>query len=242
MEYDLFNQTDPQRYISDYIEPLLGKQWASVINTQVLLQLDDIMEEAYRLEKHTKICPSRMDVFRPFKEVSPNDVKVVILGKCPYPDNNCDGLAFSCKVSPSPSLKKIYGAILEDKGIDKLHYDQFNFPLDLTYWCDQGILLLNSKLTVIYGKADSHSNIGWQSFISGVLKSIYLKNKDVIFCAWGNDAQSCIKGFTPKYYLSCDNPANAAKMKTKWNCNHFSTINKILISQGKPPLRWLIPK
>lgn len=159
-------------------------------------------------------------VFNAFKKCSYEATRVVIVGMDPYfyPAASPDGLAFSA-ASFTPSLQKI-------KHMVELEGFTMNSPR-LDSWAEQGILLLNSTLTVGVGNPGSHQNKGWEKFISVVLDYlVWTKQERVIFCAWGAMAKSLVASIAhPNHIvLTAEHPANAARENRPWRCDHISKL------------------
>ncbi len=166
-------------------------------------------------------------------------IKNLYDNKMPYFNGNADGIAFSCKVSLSPSLREIMKSI--NKTIYNItDYQEMTFRKELTYLVNQGVFLMNSILTVEKDKPFSHHNIGWQIFTQSVFDSLLKFNKDIIWIAWGNEAIKMIpKGVIVKNYLTCNHPSFAARNNVEWECNHFVEVNKILKLENKEVIKWL---
>lgn len=190
------------------------------------------------------IFPLKREIFRVFKSVKPKDVKVIILGQSPYSDvGSANGLAFSNdahKFPLSPSLEKIL------KAVEKDCYNGFNINEDCTLqnWCDQGVLLLNSALTVEKHKPTSHQKM-WEPFIIGVLSmlnAINTKNSGkppYIYLMWGNYAKTFEKRIDGRHIrLLYEHPAAAVYGERSWECTHFSQVNTLLKANGQEEIKW----
>lgn len=220
--------------------------WAEHLPHDVNALLPEFMTEMYKLYQKQTIYPDYADIFKPFKIIKhPSDVKVIVIGQDPYHNGNATGMSFACKVEVSPSLRQIVHAI-KDNGypITKLSNPS------LEYLAEQGVLLLNSTLTVEAGKPDSHANIfntGWRWFIAGVAKAT-AKNKPLVVLSWGNKARSAAIEFEQAAFIAKNNdvhilqaehPVSAAYRNGTWNCNHFRTTNDILSLYNQPQITWL---
>ncbi|HAW06662.1 MAG TPA: uracil-DNA glycosylase, partial [Rikenellaceae bacterium] len=163
-------------------------------------------------------------------------VKVVILGQDPYHGyGQAMGLSFSVPsdIPAPPSLKNIFKEIESELGI------KMSGRPDLTSWAKQGVLLLNSVLTVRAGAAASHSSIGWQEFTDAVISYISANCNGVVFLLWGNYARSKkpLIDTSRHYVLEAAHPSPLAR-GAFFGCNHFSQTNEILKSEGKTPIDW----
>lgn len=187
--------------------------------------------------KHV-VYPAGQQIFSAFNHTPFDKVKVVILGQDPYHvPGQANGLCFS--VSPGirqpASLKNIFKEIKDDVGI----------PIpktgDLTLWANQGILLLNTVLTVRAGEANSHKNKGWERFTSAVIQKISAEKSDVVFLLWGNPAKQKEELIdTSKHHiLKAAHPSPLAG-GAFFGCKHFSKTNTILHSLGKAEIDWRV--
>jgi uracil-DNA glycosylase len=188
------------------------------------------------ISKGKKISPSHNNIFKAFEYCSFSSTKVVIFGQDPYFQKDvANGLAFSVEPNkPLPSsLKNIYKEIESDVGALS------NNDGYLKSWADQGVLLLNSALTVEVGKPGSHSKIGWQDFIFEIVKIIN-KKQNVVFILWGNDAKKYIKYIDKdiNLILSSSHPSPLSSYRGFFGCKHFSKCNKYLESKNISKINW----
>jgi uracil-DNA glycosylase len=187
-----------------------------------------------------KICPAPDERFRAFLLTPIERVKVVILGQDPYHgDGQANGLAFSVsKDSPiPPSLKNIYKELYEDLGIALLKAG------DLSSWASQGVLLLNTILTVEEGKPLSHKDLGWQKIISLYLEELLSTKKPLAICLWGKEAQKFFhplqKFLSSKQILFCAaHPSPLSAHRGFFGSKPFSKINAFLKQEKLDPIVW----
>lgn len=182
------------------------------------------------------IFPPGPEIFKAFELTSVDQVKVVILGQDPYHGyGQAMGLSFSVpdNVPAPPSLKNIFKEIEDDLGI------RMSGRPNLENWARQGVLLLNSILTVRSGEASSHSGIGWQQFTDAVVRYISDNCNGVVFLLWGNYARSKkeLIDTSRHYVLEAAHPSPLAR-GAFFGCRHFSRTNEILASEGKTPINW----
>ena len=182
------------------------------------------------------IYPPGSQIFRAFELTPLDQVKVVILGQDPYHNpGEAMGLSFSVPdgVRMPPSLRNIFGEIETDLGI------RMSGRPNLENWARQGVLLLNSILTVEAGKVASHRNIGWQEFTDAVIRTISERCDGVVFLLWGNFAKAKASLIDPTrhHVLQAAHPSPLAG-GAFFGCRHFSQTNSILISEGKTPINW----
>ena len=182
------------------------------------------------------IYPPGSMIFKAFELTPVDSVKVVILGQDPY-HGPCQamGLSFSVpsNVPAPPSLKNIFREISDDLGI------RMSGNPNLEPWARQGVLLLNTSLTVQSGMANSHSRIGWGEFTDAVIKYISDNCEGVVFLLWGRFAQSkkSLIDQSKHHVLEAAHPSPLAG-GAFFGCRHFSKTNKILVEEGKTPINW----
>ena len=186
------------------------------------------------------IYPPQQDVFNALRYTPLESVKVVILGQDPYHGaGQAHGLCFSVLpgVKTPPSLVNIYKELATD-------IDGFVIPEHgtLTSWAEQGVLLLNTVLTVEQGKAHSHAKWGWETFTDAVIDAVNRHQQGVVFLLWGSHAQK--KGMhidTSKHHvLSAPHPSPLSAHRGFLGCKHFSQTNQLLSSQNKSPINWQV--
>jgi uracil-DNA glycosylase len=183
------------------------------------------------------IYPAQADIFNALKFTPFDQVKVVILGQDPYHGpNQAHGLCFSVKpgVPAPPSLQNIFKELHNDLGV----------PIpkqgNLEKWARQGVLLLNTSLTVEASKPQSHANIGWEKFTDKVIQTLNDKKQGLIFLLWGSPAQK--KGhmidLTKHYILKAPHPSPLSAHRGFLGCKHFSKVNELLNKMGKEIIDW----
>lgn len=223
-----------------HIEKLLPKDWFSAIKPEFsknyFLQLNDFLEKEY---KDKIIFPPKEDLFQAFELTKLNEIKVVILGQDPYHGaNQAHGLCFSVneKVKIPPSLRNIFSEMVEDL--------QIEYPIhgNLKRIAAQGVLLLNTVLTVRQSEANSHRNKGWEHFTDAVIQHISDQCKGIIFMLWGNDAQKKEKLINTRdhYILKAAHPSPLSAYRGFKSCKHFSKSNEILQNAGEKPIDWRV--
>ena len=186
------------------------------------------------------IYPPQQDVFNALRYTPLESVKVVILGQDPYHGaGQAHGLCFSVLpgVKTPPSLVNIYKELATD-------IDGFVIPEHgtLTSWAEQGVLLLNTVLTVEQGKAHSHAKWGWETFTDAVINAVNRHQQGVVFLLWGSHAQKKGKHIdTSKHHvLSAPHPSPLSAHRGFLGCKHFSQTNQLLSSQNKSPINWQV--
>ena len=197
----------------------------------------ELVAELHR-EKQAGITvyPPGGSIFKAFDLCPLDKVKVVILGQDPYHNpGQAMGLSFSVPegVAAPPSLKNIFKEIESDLGI------RMSGSTDLTPWARQGVLFLNSVLTVRAGAAASHSGLGWQEFTDAVIRIISETQDGVVFLLWGNYAKTKapLIDISRHHILAAAHPSPLAR-GAFFGCRHFSRANEILEYEGKSPIDW----
>lgn len=184
-----------------------------------------------------RVFPEEKNVFNAL-ELTPFElVRVVILGQDPYHGfGQAHGLSFSVQkgIPLPPSLKNIYKELQEDIG------GEVPTEGDLTHWAKQGVLLLNTVLTVEEGNANSHKGMGWERLTNRLIESLNELKHPVIFILWGKPAQDKEKLITnPNHViLKAPHPSPLSAYRGFFGSKPFSRVNDILIQQGQTPIRW----
>ena len=199
-----------------------------------LLSIKSLLEKEKKLGK--EIFPRTDNIFRALELVSPEDVKVVVVGQDPYHNiNQANGLAFSVNKNNKipPSLKNIYREIERDLNSKTLQNG------DLTQIAKQGVLFLNSVLTVEAHKPGSHLNIGWQEITDSII-SLLSSEKNIVFMLWGNFAQLKEKfiDLNSNLVLKTSHPSPLSAYRGFIGSRPFSKCNKFLKSKGKKIIDW----
>lgn len=219
----------------------IGNDWDELLKGEFEKPYYLELREFLKNEYSTKIIyPNMYDIFNALKYTSYKDTKVLILGQDPYHgENQAHGLAFSVKpgVKTPPSLLNMYKELNSEYGcfIPNNGY--------LVPWTEQGILLLNTALTVRAHEANSHKGKGWEIFTDNIIKLLNERQDPVIFVLWGNNARSKKKLIdTQKHYIiESAHPSPLSASRGFFGSKPFSKINEILISLGKTPIDWQIP-
>jgi len=187
--------------------------------------------------KHHTIFPENEVLFNAFNQTNIDDLKVVILGQDPYHGKGqAHGLSFSVPngVRIPPSLRNIFKELKAD----------LNLPIsqngNLNTWAEQGVLLLNSTLTVREKQAGSHQKLGWEDFTDSIIKKIADKKEGIIFLLWGAFAQkkSILINDKKHYILTTTHPSPFSAYRGFLGCKHFSKTNEILVNNKKQPINW----
>jgi len=199
----------------------------------------DLKEFLVSEYENKEIYPDMNDIFNALHYTDYNKVKVVILGQDPYHGpNQAHGLSFSVKpgVKPPPSLKNIYKELHTDLGcyIPNNGY--------LKKWADDGVLLLNTVLTVQSGSANSHKGKGWNVFTDKIISALNERKDPIVFILWGNNAISKKALITNKdhFILQSVHPSPLSATRGFFGSKPFSKTNNFLISIGKEPIHWQI--
>lgn len=220
---------------------IIKKNWYEKLKDEFNSESYQKLEKWLSNEYATKVIyPKPENVFNALNLVKFDDVKVVIIGQDPYHNpNQAHGLSFSVEkdISIPPSLQNIYKELHSDLGC----YIPNNG--NLTKWANQGVLLLNSVLTVEKNKPNSHKNKGWEKITSKVVELLNKRNDPVIFLLWGSNAKAIGKNIdTNKHFvLTAVHPSPMSANQGGWfGCKHFSKCNDILKKIGKTEIDWQI--
>ena len=188
-------------------------------------------------EYENEVCyPSKERIFKAFNLCPFDKVRVVILGQDPDYNGQAMGLSFSVpdEVKLPPSLRKIYKEIGEDLCKPKPESG------DLTRWAEQGVLLLNTTLTVRAGTANSHKDLGWQEFTDAVIKALSEHREHIVFMLWGNDAKEKKRLIDTEHHHIIESYHPAAGQKYKFKKHQFTCCNAYLKQQGLDEIDWLM--
>lgn len=215
----------------------ITKSWANLLQDEFqkpyFKQLQTFLEEEY--SSHT-IYPPMENIFSALNAIKFEDVKVVIIGQDPYHEpNQAHGLAFSVQdgISLPPSLENIYKEIKSDLGIDCQKTG------NLSRWARQGVLLLNTSLTVRRGQANSHRGKGWEIFTEHIIELLSKREDPMVFMLWGSNAQAFIPKIGSQHLvLKAPHPSPLSAYRGFFGCQHFSKANKFLEEHGKTPIDW----
>ncbi|BBN80714.1 uracil-DNA glycosylase [Pseudoalteromonas sp. A25] len=195
---------------------------------------------AQRRSEGVTVFPPQEQIFEAFKMTPFDKVKVVILGQDPYHGpNQAHGLCFSVLpgVKPPPSLANMYKELAQDIA-------GFTIPEHgyLRAWAEQGVLLLNTVLTVEQGSAHSHKKLGWERFTDVVIEQINAHSEGVIFLLWGAHAQKKGKNIDAQrhHILHAPHPSPLSAHRGFFGCQHFSKTNHLLQNMGKQPINWQV--
>lgn len=219
---------------------ILINDWNELLTGEFEKEYYQVLRDFLKIEYSTKkIYPNAYDIYNALHYTSYRDVKVVILGQDPYHGpNQAHGLCFSVKpeVDIPPSLLNIYKELRDDLGC----YIPNNGCL--TKWAEQGILLLNTVLTVQANIANSHKNKGWEQFTDKIISLLNERTDPVIFILWGSPARakkSLIKN-SNHYIIESPHPSPLSAYKGFLGSKPFSKVNEICRSMGKNPIDWQI--
>lgn len=216
----------------------LGNDWDSILADEwskpYYKQLHRFLKSEYM--SHT-VYPDMYDIFNALKFTSFKDTKVCIIGQDPYHGKGqAHGLCFSVKkgVPLPPSLINIYKEITSDLGVTMPSYG------DLTGWANQGVLLLNTVLTVREGQPNSHKDKGWEIFTDRIIGELNRKEQPVVFLLWGANAERKARIITNPLHkkLITVHPSPLSAYRGFFGCKHFSKTNNILTQNGLCEIKW----
>ena len=213
-------------------------EWDEVLSEEFSSEYYLKLREFLKTEYSTRtIYPSMYDIFNSMKYTSFDNVKVVLLGQDPYHnEGQAMGLSFSVPkgIQVPPSLVNMYKELKNELGVE------IKDSGDLTGWAKQGVLLLNTVLTVRAHQANSHKGRGWELFTDSIIKKISDKKDGVVFLLWGGNARSKKPLIDNKKHLilECAHPSPLSAYNGFFGCGHFKKANEYLIKVGKTPIDW----
>lgn len=218
----------------------LNNDWDALLadefKKEYYLRLRQFLISEYKTQR---VYPPMEDIFNALRHTAYNDVRAVILGQDPYHgEGQAHGLCFSVKkgVKPPPSLENIFLELKNDLGIEPPPHGE------LTQWADNGVLLLNTTLTVREGRAGSHFGQGWEIFTDRVIELLNEREKPIVFLLWGSPARRKKALITnPRHLiLECAHPSPLSAYRGFMGCRHFSKTNEFLVKNGIEPINWQI--
>jgi len=216
----------------------IGNDWDSLLADEFkkdyYLKLREFLKTEYFSRK---IYPDMHDIFNALKYTPYSSVRAVILGQDPYHgEGQAHGLCFSVKkgVQPPPSLENIFKELNTDLGIERPNHGE------LTQWAKNGVLLLNTVLTVRSGCANSHKDMGWEILTDKIISLLNEREKPMVFLLWGTPARRKKELITnPKHLvLETVHPSPLSAYNGFFGCKHFSKCNEFLVKNGDDPIDW----
>ena len=216
----------------------LGNDWDKILKDEFskdyYLSLREFLKSEY---SSRRIYPPMFDIFNALKYTSYANTRVVILGQDPYHgQGQAHGLCFSVKrgVPPPPSLKNIFKELYDELGIEEPDCGE------LIGWAKQGVLLLNTTLTVREASPQSHKGKGWEILTDRIISIINEKNSPVVFMLWGGNARAkkCLISNENHLVLECAHPSPLSAYAGFFGCGHFRSANEFLLSKGERPILW----
>ena len=224
----------------------LHPSWKNVLEADLrspyMVRLRSFLQS--ELQAGKKIYPPMREIFSAMDHCPLDQVRVVIIGQDPYHgENQAHGLSFSVKpgVRPPPSLLNIFQEIQHDMHTSESSQQEFSHTLGcLNGWAAQGVLLLNSVLTVVAGRSGSHQGYGWEKFTDKIVNIVNEQRDHVVFLLWGRPAQEkgAIVDRKRHYVLSAPHPSPLSVNRGFFGCDHFSKTNSYLQSHGYEPIDW----
>ena len=218
----------------------IGNDWNQILEgefeKEYYLKLREFLKKEY---SSRVIYPSMYDIFNALKATPYHEVKAVILGQDPYHGpGQAHGMCFSVKkgVALPPSLKNIFRELESDMGCTVPPHGC------LTQWAEQGVLLLNTVLTVREGQANSHKGQGWEIFTDTVIRHLNRREKPIVFLLWGGNAKAKSSLITNPQHLilTAAHPSPLSARNGFFGCGHFSRTDEVLLENGMKPIRWQI--
>ena len=217
----------------------LGESWLKVLKEEMdKPYFVKLMKELSVKYESESVYPPENDIFKAFRLTPYEKVKVVIIGQDPYHGKGqAEGLAFSVKKGQRipPSLINIYKELESDLGISRASHGS------LVSWAEEGVLLLNTVLTVKEGQANAHAKLGWTVFTDEVIRSLGKRKEPMVFILWGNQAKTKAALIPERHkVISSVHPSPLSASKGFFGSRPFSTANQFLSKIGKEPVNWKI--
>jgi uracil-DNA glycosylase len=222
------------------VSAIFQNDWAHVLEDELQKEYYHNLRKWLKDEYETNTPhPPMYDIFNAFHYTAYEDVKVVLLGQDPYHGpNQAEGLSFSVKkgVKIPPSLRNMYKELQDDLGCP--------FPAhgSLVKWAEQGVLLLNTVLTVEDGKANSHRGKGWERFTDHVISLLNEREKPVVFVLWGKPAQAkqSLIDLSRHYIVTAPHPSPLSAHRGFFGSRPYSKTNRFLREQGMKEIDWCL--
>jgi len=218
---------------------MINNNWDEILKREFEAEYFKKLSEFVNKERESKVIyPPDADVYTALKLTPPEQVKTVILGQDPYINpGEAHGLAFSVKsgVKLPPSLRNIFKEIAADSG------GTVQTDGNLERWAKQGVLLLNTVLTVEAGKSNSHAKQGWEKFTDCIIKYLGERESPLVFILWGKNAQSkeSLISYNKHLILKSAHPSPLSANAGFFGCGHFSQTNKFLKEHNIEPVNWI---
>ena len=216
----------------------LAADWSDILEKEFSKKyFQNLCSFLKKEEKNHVVFPPKNKRFESLNLTPFNDLKIVIIGQDPYHgENQANGIAFSVNddIAYPPSLKNIIKELSSDLSISIE-------KIDLKKWAIQGVLLLNTILSVRENTPASHAKQGWEEFTDKIIEKIVLKKEAVIFVAWGNKAIKKLEPFnlSNHYLLTAPHPSPLSSYRGFFGCRHFSKTNKILKKLNQKTIQWV---
>lgn len=216
------------------------QSWLDVIlNEEISAVLSELLPRIDNEYKTEKVYPPKEQIFRALEFTSPDKVAVVIVGQDPYHGRGqAQGLSFSVPsgIKTPPSLLNIY------KEIDAEYQCGIATSGDLTPWAKEGVLLLNTSLTVREGKPGSHAKWGWEKVTDSILSYLSAHYSHIVFMLWGSHAEAKrpLLDESKHLILSAPHPSPLSAYRGFFGCDHFRTANTYLVDSKKAPINWCL--
>ena len=220
------------------INSIISEKWKKILHSEFskdyFKNLNSFLIEEY---KNYTVYPKKENIFAAINKTEFEKVKIVIIGQDPYHGKSqANGIAFSVNdnITNPPSLKNILKELADDLNKDTKH-------VNLVDWANQGVLLLNSILTVRESFPGSHKNKGWEIFTDFLIESLANERKNLIFIIWGAQAKKKITSIdlSNHYILESPHPSPLSSYRGFFGCKHFSKANKILRNLNKKEIKWV---
>jgi uracil-DNA glycosylase len=228
--------------MSTTLDPRLDESWKQALADEFAQPYMAELKQYLLAERAAgrRVFPPGSRIFAAFDHTPLDAVRVVVVGQDPYHGpGQAMGLSFSVPrgVDVPPSLRNVFTEIESDLGIAPPGHG------DLTHWADQGVLLLNTSLTVRAHEAASHAGKGWERLTDAAIRAVSEQREHVVFLLWGRHAQSKRSLIDPSRHLvlTAPHPSPLSASRGFFGCGHFSRANAYLVEHGQQPVDWSLP-
>jgi uracil-DNA glycosylase len=236
--------SDLKRQKIDSLSPLIPPSWSSSLSSEFTKPYWSSLEKFLLSQSNANVTvfPPRNQIFRALDLVPLEEVKVVIIGQDPYHSvSQAEGLCFSVPhgIAIPSSLRNMYKELHDDLGAKEFKKPSHG---NLVEWAKQGILLLNTGLTVKANEPNSHKDAGWSHFTDSIIKLVNQKCKGVVFLLWGAHAQKkeVLIDQSKHHVLKAAHPSGLSASRGFYGCKFGSKTNQLLTKEGKTPIKWQV--
>lgn len=218
------------------LKEIVGEDWFTILDKSITREIEFDIDGVREQYSKTKVYPDPDKVWRCFQETKLKELKVILLGMEPYNRGEANGLCFDCRESPITASMKCINKAYDD--YDPIHFNTNIMDGNLSEWAKQGVLLLNSSLTVEANKPGSHKHY-WDKFIMTLLFNLSIYDPNIVVVCIGKQALNYITGTNFQYKIVLEHPAYAARQNRDWKHNNFfQEVNERLSKLNRTKIEW----